>query len=316
MTLGEKMRASGVPLCLGTMHFGTSIDEPTAGRLLDHFVEAGGTVIDTANCYGTWVGSGAESEEVVGKWLRSGTSRDRVVVATKIGLRHDTSMQPWPSQEEGLSAKAVRQATEDSLRRLCAERIDLLYAHIDDRAVPLEETVSAFAELAREGLVGRLGLSNYQTARVECARAIAEENDWPRADCLQYRYTYLRPRPGVFFGGQLPAGQDLLDYVAANPDLTLFGYSPLLSGAYSRPDRPLLPHYHDPGNAARLAALAEVAREIGVTVNQVVLAWMIGGMPSVLPVIGVSTVEQLDECLAAGNLKLSEEHRARLDTAG
>ncbi|GGT11358.1 hypothetical protein GCM10010271_12620 [Streptomyces kurssanovii] len=111
------------------------------------------------------------------------------------------------------------------------------------------------------------------------------------------------------------AGAELLSYLRADPGLTLVAYSPLLGGAYSREDKPLPPDYDHPGTPARLAVLREVAKETGASVNQVVLAWQIGGTLPVIPLAGASSVAQLEENLAAVDLELTEDQRARLDAA-
>jgi aryl-alcohol dehydrogenase-like predicted oxidoreductase len=303
-------------LCLGVLPFGTTVDEATAFAILDRFVDAGGTFVDTSNNYAFWVpgGTGDESETVLGRWLESRGMRDRVVVATKVGAR---PTQPGLGLEaaEGLSAKAIRAGVEGSLRRLGTDRLDVYYAHIEDRSVPLEETVGAFAELVNAGSVGVLGVSNHATWRIEQARRIARDHGWPGYTCVQERYSYLRPRPGVRLpeGGHVHMGDDLLDYARTQPDLSLLAYSSLLFGSYTRADKPLPEHYDHPGTTRRLAVLNEVAAELGVTPNQVVLAWLIGGDPPIVPIIGVSSVSQLDECLGGADLVLDDEVRRRLD---
>lgn len=109
--------------------------------------------------------------------------------------------------------------------------------------------------------------------------------------------------------------EELLDYAAAHPGLTLLAHGTLMGGAYARPNRPLPERYDHPGSVARLRVLAEVAAECGATVNQVVLAWLMGGPQPVVPVLGVTSPAQLDECLAALDLRLDPVQRARLDTA-
>ena len=300
-------------LCLGTMNFGSAVDKSTSFRVLDRFVEAGGTFVDTANCYASWDGTGDESETVVGEWIRSRGAREEIVLATKVGGRPDPRSR-LPLNAEGLSAEVVHAGAEASLRRLGVDHIDLYYAHLDDRSVPLEETLGAFAERVSDGVVRAIGFSNTPAWRVERARALAEEHGWPKVTCVQQRHTYLMPAPGVSFGLQMAATPELLDYAHAESGLVLLGYSPLLSGSYTRPDRPLLPHYEHPGTARRLTTLRGVAEEVNATPNQVVLAWMLGGTHAVLPVIGVSSVDQLDECLAAADLVLDDDVRLRLDS--
>jgi aryl-alcohol dehydrogenase-like predicted oxidoreductase len=139
-------------------------------------------------------------------------------------------------------------------------------------------------------------------------------------DVLQYHYSYLRPRadlPGrrSAFGSAGVAQGDLLDLVRASPELTLVAYSPLLSGAYVRADRPLGPEFDHPGTSARLEALRSVAWETGATANQVVLAWLMGGELPVIPLVGASSLAQLEESLAAVDLELTAAQRTRLDEA-
>jgi aryl-alcohol dehydrogenase-like predicted oxidoreductase len=315
--IGAALSAS--ELCLGTMFFGTRVDEATSFAILDRFAVAGGTFIDTANCYAFWIegGTGEESEPLIGRWLRRRGDRDRFVIATKVGSRPEPPAgAPWPDSAEGLSAEVIRAQVQASLRRLGTDHIDLYYAHIDDPKVAQEETLGAFNDLVTAGAVRVLGCSNHTTDRLISARRTASSHGWPMYQCVQQRHTYLTPAPDADFGAQIVADDELFEYGRGEDDLTLLAYSPLLSGSYVRADRPIPPEYRHPGTADRLAALHEVADSLGATPNQVVLAWLLGGDPPVLPVIGVSSVAQLDECLRAVDLRLDEPHRYRLDAAG
>ncbi|MFF9866654.1 aldo/keto reductase [Streptomyces sp. NPDC013953] len=309
-------------LSLGAMLFGTTTDEATAFALLDRYVEAGGTFIDTSDNYAFWVGGtqGGESETVLGRWRRSRGVGDEITIATKLGGRPAAPGGGFDAPRDGLSAKAVREASERSRERLGMEQLDLLYAHIDDPAVPLRETVEAFAGLVADGAVGLLGASNHWVWKVERARALAAAAGLPGYEVLQYHHTYLRRRTDVP-GRWSPDGDvgvtdgQLLGYLRSEPDLTLVAYSPLLSGGYVREDRRQDRSLDHAGTPARLAALREVAAETGATVNQVVLAWMIdAGVPSI-PLVGASSVAQLDESLAAVDLELTPDQRSRLDAA-
>ncbi|RII13134.1 L-glyceraldehyde 3-phosphate reductase [Streptomyces sp. YIM 130001] len=311
-------------LSLGAMLFGTRTDEETSFALLDRYVEAGGTFIDTSDNYAFWENGtqGGESEFVLGRWLASRGIRDELVIATKLGARPLAPGTGYVDNPEGLSARVIRESAEASRERLGVERLDVLYAHIEDTSVPLEETVHGFAELVAEGTVGLLGVSNHWAWRVERARAIAAAAGLPGYEVLQYHHTYLRRRtdlPGELSpdGSQGVVGGDLLSYVREAPELALVAYTPLLSGAYSRADRPLPPEIADhPGTRARLAALREVAAETGATVNQVVLALLLDAEVPAIPLVGASSVAQLDESLQAVDLKLTESQSARLSEAG
>ncbi|MGW1958009.1 aldo/keto reductase [Streptomyces sp. NPDC001920] len=308
-------------LALGAMLFGSRTDEETSFAVLDRYVEAGGTFIDTSDNYAFWIdgGQGGQSEELLGRWRRSRGVGDEILIATKLGARPLAPGTGYVDNAEGLSAKVIRESAERSRDRLGVAKLDLLYAHIEDRSVPLRETVEGFAELVAEGTVGLLGVSNHATWRVERARALAAAAGLPGYEVLQYAHSHLRPRfdvpDGLFPDGSLGhAGPDLLSYLREEPALTLVAYSPLLKGAYTHPDR-LPADFDHPGNPARLKVLREVARETGATVNQVVLAWQIGAELPIVPLVGASSVAQLEESLAAVDLELSAEQRARLDAA-
>lgn len=304
-------------IALGALPFGTTVDEKTSYAVLDRFTELGGTVIDTANNYSFWVdgGTGDESEDVIGRWLADRRNRDQVVLATKGGARPAT---PGTGLEnaEGLSGKAVRAAVEASLRRLGTDRVELYWAHIEDRATPLAETVAALADLVDGGKAGELGVSNHAVWRVERARALA--GDRPRFTHLQYRYSYLQPRLDMPLpsSAHVHVTPELLDYVRAEGELRLWAYSSLLAGGYTREDVEVPGAYDHPGTPPRLAALREVAGELGATVNQVVLAWLLDHDPAVLPVVGASRVTQIEEAMGALDLRLDAGQRRRLDEAG
>src|SRR4051794_1275633 len=308
-------------LALGAMLFGSRTDEETSFALLDRYVEAGGNFIDTSDNYAFWMdgGQGGQSEELLGRWRRSRGIGDEIVFATKLGARPLAPGTSYVDNPEGLSAKVIRESAERSRELLGVDRLDLLYAHIEDPRVPLRETVEGFAELVAEGTVGLLGVSNHAVWRVERARAVAAAAGLPGYEVLQYAHSHLRPRTDIpedlFPDGSLGhAGPDLLSYLRAEPGLTLVAYSPLLKGAYTRPDR-LPPDFDHPGTPARLKVLGEVAKETGATVNQVVLAWQIGADLPIVPLVGMSSLAQLDENLAAVDLELTREQRARLDAA-
>jgi aryl-alcohol dehydrogenase-like predicted oxidoreductase len=320
-----KTRREVSVLSLGTMHFGTATGEAASFEILDRYVAAGGTFIDTADNYGFWTGTqGGESEELLGRWRRSRGVGEQIVIATKLGARPLAPGTSFTDNAEGLSAHVIRESAQRSRDRLGMARLDLLYAHIEDPAVPLAETVQAFAALVAEGAVGLLGVSNHWAWRVERARALAAAAGLPGYEVLQYQHSYLRPRtdlPGLLSpdGMQGVLSGDLLSYLRAEPQLAIVAYSPLLKGGYVRQDRLAAAEFAEfdhPGTPARLAALREVAKDAGATVNQVVLAWLIGAEIPMIPVVGASSVAQLDESLAAVDLELTPEQRTRLDAAG
>jgi len=311
-------------LSLGAMRFGTVTDEATSFAILDRYVAAGGNFIDTSNNYLYFVNGtqGGESEALLGRWRASRGIGAEIVIATKAGARPVAPSADPGTPREGLSRAAIREASERSRERLGVEQIDLYYAHVPDQTgVPLDEQVAAFGELAADGTVGLLGLSNHWAWQVERSRNLAAAAGRTRADVLQYHHTYLRMRtdiPDLRFSkdGEIGvADGSILSYVRAEPGVTLVCYSPLLNGAYTRPEKQLDRAYDHPGTVARLRALDRVAKETGATANQVVLAWLTGGELPVVPLIGASSVTQLNESLSAVDLRLSAEQRHLLDTA-
>jgi aryl-alcohol dehydrogenase-like predicted oxidoreductase len=312
-------------VALGAMRFGTATDEPTAFAILDRFLAAGGNFIDTANNYAWWHdgGRGGQSEELLGRWRASRGLTDEIVIATKVGARPTragVSFADRMAADEGLSPAAIHAAARESRGRLGVDRLDLLYAHVEDARESIAGTVAAFGALVSAGEIGLLGVSNHRAWRVERARAIARATRVAGYEVLQYHRSYLHhrvdlPSPRSAFGDPGVLTADLLDYMTAETGLVNVAYSPLLSGGYTRPDRKPGEEYAAPGNEARLQALAAVARETGATRNQVVLAWLMTDALPTIPLVGASSVDQLQESLDAVDLEFSDDQRALLDAA-
>jgi aryl-alcohol dehydrogenase-like predicted oxidoreductase len=175
------------PLVFGGNVFGWTADEATSFRLLDAFVDGGFNLIDTADVYSTWVPghTGGESETVIGRWLKQSGKRDRVLIATKVG-------KPMAGEgRTGLSPRWIRQAVDDSLRRLQTDRIDLYQSHDDDTGTPLEDTLATYAELIRAGKVRAIGASNHTAARLAEALDVSERLKLPRYETLQPLYNLV-----------------------------------------------------------------------------------------------------------------------------
>jgi aryl-alcohol dehydrogenase-like predicted oxidoreductase len=300
-------------LVLGTMYFGTRTDEATSFALLDRFVEAGGRTLDTANCYAFWVsetGHGGQSEALIGRWLQANPGlRDDLVIATKVGV------EPLDSGGiEGLSADVIAREAELSRERLGVDTIDVYWAHGEDRSVDLSETVAAFGALVKEGAVRRLGVSNHATWRVERARDLAREHGVEPWTLLQLTASYVDPRPRAEVPGKDHrfgfVTAETVDYLESHPEIELWVYSPLVQGSFDRADRPFPDEYDHPGTTDRLAALRRVAERHGVAASQVVLAWM---SRRAKPIVGVSSLEQLDSALGSVDLELTEADLAELD---
>jgi aryl-alcohol dehydrogenase-like predicted oxidoreductase len=297
-------------LCLGTDLYGSKRDRATSFALLDFFHSAGGTFIDTANFYASWLEGfkGGESETTIGQWLKERGTRDKMVIASKLAF-------DYPGSPGGLSASEIERECEKSLRRLQTDRIDLYYSHRDDRATPLEETMAAFDRLVKAGKVRAIGASNLSIWRIAQSNLLSQLKGWAGYVAVEQRYTYLRPRYAADFGPQIFINDDLKDY-ARSHGVTLVGYSVLLGGACARGASGLPPQFAGPDSDARLETLCAVAAELGTGVNQVILAWMRQSDPPVLPIIAGSRTEQLAENIAALDLKLTDDQMRRLDTAG
>ncbi|WGW10536.1 aldo/keto reductase [Saxibacter everestensis] len=317
MELTEILAEVPVPsMAVGTMYFGTTVPAAEAHSVLDVAHEQGAWFWDTANNYAFWAkgGTGDESEKCLGDWLatRGPRAREEVMLATKVGAR------PRPgsvglSDPMGLSAAALREQLTDSLKRLNTAHVDVLYAHIDDRTVPLEETVGVLGELQAEGLTRAIAASNLRADRL----AKAVDAGGPSGSgyaALQQRFTYLVPdseadlSPHVLLDGPI-------EQICINAGIAMLGYSPLLSGAYTRDDRPLPDGYATSANDAALGELHSVSDQVGLDAGQVVLAWMGQRDRPVLPVIGLSGPEQVDSALHAVSTALPVEALTRLDAA-
>jgi aryl-alcohol dehydrogenase-like predicted oxidoreductase len=297
-------------LAMGSDVIGSKISPQQSFALLDYFYSKGGTFLDTANMYACWLPGcvGGESETTIGAWMKDRGNRENLVVSTKLAF-------DFPGTQGGLSAQEIKRECEKSLRRLQTDRIDLYYAHRDDRETKIEETMEAFSALIKEGKVRAIGASNLATWRIAQANAIAKAHEWVTYSVVEQRYTYLRPRHGADFGPQIFINPEMKDYAQAE-GIVLIGYSILLQGAYTRPERGMPAQFAGPEADARLAALKTVAGQLGCTPNQVIIAWMRQSTPAIFPIIAGSRTEQLQENIDALAIKLSEEQMCSLDTAG
>jgi aryl-alcohol dehydrogenase-like predicted oxidoreductase len=319
---GTARRHRVSPIALGAMLMGTSTDDTTSYAILDRYVELGGSFIDTADNYAYWINGtrGGESERLLGRWLSDRGIGDEVTIATKVGGRPTNPSTTLSRDVVSLTPEEIRASANRSLENLGRERLDVYYAHIPDDSVPLQHQVEGFAALVADGLVDVLGLSNHWAWQVERARSLAADAGLPDCDVLQHHHTYFRARtdkPGM----RSPDGTigiadgNLLSYIRSEGDVPLVAYSPLLSGAYVRPDKPLDDLYDHAGTELRRRALADVVGETGATANQVVLAWLMGGELPIIPLVGASSVAQVEESMGALDLELSADQRRRLDEA-
>jgi aryl-alcohol dehydrogenase-like predicted oxidoreductase len=303
---------SVAPLALGGNVFGWTIDEPKSFEVLDAFVDLGFDLIDTANVYSAWKpgNQGGESEAIIGKWLKTSGKRDKVLVATKVGMKMGDG-------SEGLSRENILRSVEDSLRRLQIEHIDLYQSHKDDANTPQEETLAAYDTLIRQGKVRAIGASNYSAARLAESLAVSAERGLPAYVSLQPEYN-LYDRQGF---------EEELEPLCLEAGLGVIGYYSLASGFLSGKYR----SEADLGQSARggsigkkylnkrgfaiLAALDEVSAANGTTPAVVALTWLMQRPSVTAPIASATSVEQLADLVKAAQLDLSQDDVARLDRA-
>jgi aryl-alcohol dehydrogenase-like predicted oxidoreductase len=305
---------STAPLALGGNVFGWTADEAASFAVLDAFVDGGFNLIDTADVYSRWAPghSGGESEAVIGRWLQAGGQRDRVLIATKVGK----PMGEEGSGKTGLTRRWMRQAVHDSLTRLQTDHIDLYQSHDDDTTTPLEETMSAFAELIREGKVRAIGASNFTAARLAEANAVAARLGVPRYETLQPHFNLVERAP---FEAELQA----LCLEQGLGVINFFGLARgFLTGKYrSEADLAKSPRgggvkgYLNERGLRILAALDAVAAETGASQAAVALAWQIAQPGITAPIVSATSVAQWQQVAVAARLVLSADQQARLSAA-
>jgi len=297
------------PLALGGNTFGWTSDESTSHAVLDGFVDGGGNFIDTADGYSAWApgNSGGESETIIGRWLASGRNRSQVVLGTKVSQH--------PSFR-GLSASNVHAAADASLTRLQTDYIDVYYAHFDDPDVPLEETVEAFDELRSAGKIREVGVSNYSGERLAEWIAIAERRGFAAPVALQPHYNLVRR---ASYEAELAPivtahGLGVVPYFALASGFLTGKYRSAkdLKGA----SREQMAHaYMSEAGLAVVDVLDRIARDRGVEVPTIALAWLRERPSVVAPIASARTLEQLPALMASASLTLADEERSALDAA-
>jgi aryl-alcohol dehydrogenase-like predicted oxidoreductase len=280
-------------LVLGTMTFGDTVDEATAGRMVDEALDAGITTIDTANAY-----VGGTTEEILSRLLKG--RRGDVILASKAGMPH-----PDHGDNSPLSPAGLRASVEGSLRRLGVDSIDLFYLHQPDRATPLHSTLKTVAELFAEGKIGALGVSNFAAWQIADVIHVAREVGAPQPVVAQQLYNLVARR----------VEEEYLEFAATHNVHTMV-YNPLggglLTGKHSFDAKPTEGRYGDSKLAAMYTSrywdrqlfeaineLSLIAQELGITLAELSLRWLAyrDGVGSML--LGGSKVEQLRANIAA-----------------
>jgi aryl-alcohol dehydrogenase-like predicted oxidoreductase len=299
------------PVTLGCNVFGWTADEKTSFSLLDAWLDAGFNFLDTADAYSRWHtgNSGGESETIIGNWMHARNNRGKIVLATKLGIE----IVPG---KKGLSRAYMRQAVEDSLRRLQTDYIDLYQSHRDDPETPIEETLSAYGELVKQGKVREIGASNFSVDRLAESLKISTDKGLPRYQSLQPIYNLMERAQ---FEGPLEA-------LCLREKVGVIGYyslaSGFLTGKYRSPadtaGRPrgagVAKYLNDRGLGV-LKALDEVAKRYEAKPGQIAIAWLIARPGVTAPIASATNLEQLAELVEAAEIELDAESIEKIDAA-
>jgi aryl-alcohol dehydrogenase-like predicted oxidoreductase len=299
------------PLAFGGNVFGWTVDEGTSFRLLDAFIAAGFNLIDTADVYSRFApgNRGGESEIIIGKWLKQGGRRNKVIIATKVGLEMDR-------RRKGLSKAYILRAAEDSLRRLQTDYIDVYQSHRDDPGTPLDETLQAYAELIEQGKVRAIGASNYSAERLSRALALSRRHGLPRYESLQMEYN-LYDRAEY---------EETLEPVCIENALGVLTYfslaSGFLTGKYKSPADvtnkargDFVKKYMNERGFRIVDALDQVAKRLHAMPAQVALAWLMARRTVTAAIASATNLAQLKELIGATRLELDEGSMVLLNRA-
>lgn len=298
------------PFILGCNTLGWTADEDTSFRILDAYVDAGFTAIDTADSYSRWMpGNESESEKIIGRWMLARKNRADVHVFTKVGS-------DMGQGRTDLSARWIHKAVEDSLRRLQTDYIDLYQSHWPDPTVSHEETLEAYDRLIKAGKVRAVGCSNYSERQVSDALKVAQKQDLPRYQSLQNEFNLLTREK---FEGELQdlvlrEGMSLIPYYSLSAGFLTGKYRTEDDLAQS-PRGKSVSRFMTERGLKLLTVMDEVTAELGVTHAELALAW-VSAQPGVLgPLASASGVAQLEGLLRGARLQLPAEAIAKLDAA-
>jgi aryl-alcohol dehydrogenase-like predicted oxidoreductase len=294
------------PIALGGVVFGWTIGEAMTHKLLDAFVDAGFSLVDTAESYTYWAPGSqwGQSETLIGSWLKNNPGkRDKLLIATKC---------------TDLSRGRLRASVESSLARLNTDYIDLFQSHRDDKDVPLEETLSAYGELIKEGKIRYIGASNYDAPRLAEAAKVASGTGLPQYQSLQPHYNLL----------ERPLFEGALEEECLRQEIGVIPYYPLaagfLAGKYRsegdfaksvRGASETVRKYVNDRGGGVLEALDAAARKHNRSNATVALAWLLHRKSITAPIVSATNLDQLRDLLAAPQLKLDEESLIALDRA-
>jgi aryl-alcohol dehydrogenase-like predicted oxidoreductase len=291
------------PLVFGGNIFGWTVDQAASFKLLDAFFAAGFNAVDTADVYSRWVPGhqGGESEIIIGEWMKQRGNRAKVIVMTKAGM-------DMGDGKKGLSKAHMLRSTEDSLRRLQTDYIDLYQSHIDDPDTPFEETLGAYAELMKQGKVRAIGASNHKGDRLAAALEVSRKTGLPAYQSLQPNYSLI----------ERADYETNLEPICVKENLGVINYFPLaggfLTGKYrSESDaagkaraRNVTKYLNERGFTI-LDALDQVAAKHRATPAKVALAWLMARPSITAPIVSATSLDQLNDLISSVELKLDRE---------
>jgi aryl-alcohol dehydrogenase-like predicted oxidoreductase len=298
------------PICLGANVFGWTIDESRSFEVLDHFLVRGYNFIDTADVYSRWAsGVGGESETIIGKWMKTRRNRNKVILATKVGM-------DMGQGKVDVSKKYILKAVDDSLKRLQTDYIDLYQTHKDDETTPVEEALEAYSELVRQGKVRCIGASNFIPARLKAALEASEKHGWPR-------YETLQPLYNLYDRG---AYEKELEEICVKNNISVISYYALAAGFLTGKYRSEADYgkslrgkgaqrYLNERGIRILKALDEISARYKCELSTVAVAWLLKRPSVTSPIASATSVQQLDSILKAAEINLDTEALNILDTA-
>ncbi len=305
-------------ICLGTASLGTGIPPDESMRLLDSFIDHGGTFIDTAHIYGLREGERQISEKTIGRWLAQRGNRERVVLATK-GATLDVK-----TKEHRVTPEFIRSDLQDSLAALDVESIDLYWLHRDDPTKPIEPILAALEEQREAGTIRYYACSNWSAERMREAASIANQNGWTGFVASQVRWSLARENAGVETDTTMLAMDEPMLAFHTQTQMAAVPYSSqaqgFFGGKYDRhltqPDPPrkrgVIQRYYNDANFRRLEAVRTLAERRGCSTNQIALAYLTHQPFPVFPIVGCRSVEQVEDSCRAAEVRLTAEEVALL----
>jgi aryl-alcohol dehydrogenase-like predicted oxidoreductase len=299
------------PFVLGGNVFGWTADQATSFTLLDAFLAEGFNAVDTADAYSRWVpGNDSESEKIIGRWMKTRGTRDKIILCTKVG----TDM---GQGRKDLRASWIVQAVEDSLRRLQTDVIDLYQTHWPDALTPEEETLGAYDLLIKAGKVRAIGTCNYNKGLLDTALGLSATQGLPRYQTVQNEYNLLSRSAYEGEVQEICVSQGLgaIPYYGLSAGF-LTGKYRTVADLDQSPRGESVKRFMTPRGMAILAAMDTVADRSGAAHAEIALAWIIAQPGIAGPIASATSVTQLQSLARGARLALSATDLAELTAAG